>query len=94
VSVRVQLPPGCEGFTGGSERYRARPGGVVTVSDEDARKLDAMPGNGTAGLVTARSRVFAGTRKSRWCFACTPARVWNAWTTRCHRCGGATQPGD
>jgi hypothetical protein len=90
VSVQVRLPPGCEGLTGGEQRYRARPGGTVTVTDADAARIDRMPGNGTAGLVTARNRVFVGTKKGMRCPA--DGRLWNAWTTCCHSCGTATIP--
>lgn len=86
----MHLPPGCEGLTGGAERYRARPGGTVTVTDDDAKRINAMPGNGTAGLVTAAYRVFLGTKKGMRCPA--DGRVWNAWTEHCHSCGTATVP--
>ena len=70
-----------------------RPGGRVEVSDERARMIDAMSGNGTAGLLTASFREFGGGRKAgRWCTNCEPARSSNAWNDFCPRCNGATEP--
>jgi len=76
-------------------RYVAsRTGGSVTVSDSHAAAIDRMPGNGTAGLVTAGFREFGtgAVRNGRWCRSCQPARLWNAWNTTCVKCGAATEP--
>ena len=95
MSVRVALPPGCEGFSGGGHGgYRSqesRAGGTITVSDETARKIERQYG-GDGGLVQARQRVFLGTASGMVCTACQPRRVWNAWNTTCNRCGAPTEP--
>ena len=89
MSVKVQLPPGCEGLTmqDGSV-YSGRPGGSVTVSDDHARWIHG----GDGALVQASNRVFAGTRNGRWCTACQPPRLWNAWSVSCPRCNAPTEP--
>jgi hypothetical protein len=95
VPSRVNLPPGCRSLRlGDGTRYvAAREGGSVTVADSHAAAIDAMDGNGTAGLVTGAFRVFGGGRKAgRWCRACQPARLWNPWNDFCPRCGAATEP--
>ena len=93
---QVQLPPGCRSLQmeDGRRYVASRTGGHVTVSDSHAAAIDRMPGNGVAGLVTAKFREFGtGERKNgRWCTTCQPARLWNAWSTSCPRCGAATDP--
>jgi hypothetical protein len=93
---KVQLPPGCSSlrFADGMPPAKAaRPGGYVNVSDERARAIDSMSGNGDAGLVTGRFRVFGSSPKAgRWCRNCQPARLWNAWNDVCPRCGAPTEP--
>ena len=89
---QVQLPPGCKSlaFADGTRAVAAREGGYVNVSDRHARDIDAMSGNGDAGLLTGRFRVFGGTRTGRVC-KCSPT-IWNAWSVQCPRCGGPTRP--
>ena len=91
----VNLPPGCGALKmqDGKRYVAGRPGGTVQVSDSHAKAIDAMSGNGTAGLVSAAFRVFGSSpRAGRWCHACQPARLWNAWNHECPRCGAATDP--
>jgi hypothetical protein len=75
-------------------RYAAsREGGKVTVSDEHAAAIDRMDGNGTAGLVTASFREYAGDgRPGRVCTGC--GRRYYPWTTTCPRgaCGAPAEP--
>lgn len=68
--------------------------GFFNVSDEHARAIDRVPGNGTAGLLSATTGTFvsSGRRNGRWCRTCTPARLWQPWTGFCPRCGSATAP--
>ena len=89
MSVRVTLPPGCEGFNmQDGTRYSAKPGGTVNVAERHARAVDKQIG-GDAGLAYAGGfRGFLGTKKGRWCATC--ARVWNAWSQECPRCGEPT----
>lgn len=90
----VNLPPGCRSLRmeDGTRYVAPRSGGTVTVSDSHAAAIDRIPGNGTAGLVSAGFREF-GTRKGgRQCTGC--GRIYYAWTTVCPRaaCGAATEP--
>lgn len=94
MSVRVTLPPGCEGFSGksGFRTQDARAGSTITVSDDVARRIEGNYG-GDGGLVQATNRTFAGTKKGRWCQACKPVpRLWNAWTAECPHGHGPTVP--
>ena len=54
----VNLPPGCQGLRleDGTHYRAAREGGRITVSDDHAKAIDAIPGNGTAGLVSSGRR--------------------------------------
>ena len=95
MTVRVNLAPGCSGFTmaGDGTHYKAgRPGGHVDVADHHAPYIDGMSGNGDAGLLSAKGRHFIGTRKGRRCTGC--GRLWNVWSLTCPReqCGAATEP--
>ena len=88
----VNLPPGCRSLSfadGGKPVRAAREGGRVEVSESRARAINAMTGNGTAGLINASPGTFIGTKKGRWCAACK--RLWNVWSTECPKCGGATE---
>lgn len=77
------------------KRYVAsREGGHVTVSDAHAAAISRVPGNGTAGLVSGTTGTFvsSGRKNGRWCKACQPARLWQAWTTECPKCHVPTEP--
>lgn len=89
MPVRVNLPPGCEGINmEDGTRYTGKPGQQVTVSEGHARAINRQIG-GDAGLAYAGFRGFVGTKKGRWCAAC--ARVWNAWSHTCPKCGSNTE---
>lgn len=92
----VNLPPGNSGLRmeDGTHYKAPRAGGRVFVSDEHARAIDRLPGNGDAGLVgTATFREFGTAGKTgRWCTSCQPARLWNPWNQTCPKCGAATEP--
>lgn len=91
----VQLPPGNSSlrFEDGSRVQAARPGGRVEVSDAQARAIDSMSGNGTAGLVHGNPGEFFRARgKGRVCTRCSPTRRYFAFTEHCHSCGAATEP--
>lgn len=93
---QVNLPPGCRSlrFEDGTRVVARREGGMVTVSDDHARAIDAVPGNGVAGLVTGNAGTYfgRGPANGRRCVACQPTRLWYAWTERCPRCDAATVP--
>ncbi len=89
---QVQLPPGCRSLRleDGTRYVARREGGMVTVSDDHARAIDKMPGNGDAGLVhgNAGMTIKGGPRNGRKCLSC--GRLWYPWTLEC--CGEATVP--
>lgn len=98
---KVQLPPGGRSLSferpnsDGVTRYTAaREGGFVNVSEDHARAIDRIGGNGTAGLLSGNPGVFvtSGRKNGRWCKTCLPARLWHPWTTECPRCGSPTDP--
>ena len=93
MTRRAQLPPGCKSLAmeDGTTYNAARAGGHVDVSDHHARYINAMGGNGDAGLVSASGGHYIGTKTGRWCTNCQPARLWNVWSTQCPRCGAPTQ---
>lgn len=95
MTVRVNLPPGCEGLNmqDGKRYTAASAGGHVDVEDRHAAAIDRLSTGGDAGLVSGgRFRSFIGTRRGRWCPACS--RVWNAWSHECPRCGADTVEDD
>ncbi len=89
---QVNLPPGCKSLLmqDGKRYVAAREGGKVTVSDEHAKAIDKVPGNGTAGLVSANGGFYApaGGKPGRVCCG----RTWYAFTKICPKCGAATEP--
>jgi hypothetical protein len=89
VSVRVNLPPGCDGLNmEDGTRYTRNSRGSVEVSDRHATAVQKQVG-GEGGLAFAGGfRGFLGTKRGRWCVAC--ARLWNVWSHECPRCGEAT----
>lgn len=88
MSAKVNLPPGCGGFTcADGTRYDARPGTSVVVSDRHADALDRSQ-YAEKDLLTAKQPLSFGTKRGRWCQACR--RVWNAWNDVCPRCGAET----
>jgi hypothetical protein len=86
---RVQLPPGCGGFTtADGTRYDAKPGTSVVLEDRHADAL-ARSQHSSIGLVTKPSTGI-GTKKGRWCRPCR--RLWQAWSQVCPKCGQDTVP--
>ena len=95
MSARVALPrtgrkTGCYGleFPDGS-KVSGRPGSTVTVDDHQAAQI-AASSNSRLGLVSATMQTSLGTRSGRWCVPCR--KLWQGWTTKCHKCGGPTVP--
>jgi hypothetical protein len=86
---RVQLPPGCGGFTcADGTRYDTKPGGSVVLEDRHADAL-AKSQHSSIGLVT-KGATAIGTRNGRWCQPCR--FLAQAWSATCPRCGGPTIP--
>ena len=96
MSHQVNLPPGCRSlaFEDGTRYVAGRTGGRVTVADSHAAAIDRIPGNGTAGLVHGNPGTFvtSARKNGRWCKACSPARLWNAWSLVCPKCNAPTEP--
>ena len=92
MSVRVQLPPGCEGRNlEDGTRYDARKGGAVTVADEHAAAVQRFSG-GDAAILNGSFRMFGGTKTGRWCPACRfLAQAWSRTCPRCERRGVVTE---
>lgn len=92
----MQLPPGNRSIRmhDGTRYVAPREGGRVLVGDEHVPAINALGGNGTAGLLTAGFREFTqgGRKNGRWCLACQPARLWNAWNAECPKCRAPTVP--
>lgn len=88
--MKVQLPPGCKGFDckDGTRYTATKPGGQVTVSDRHADAIKDSQFAGDAQLIGNIGRESFGTRRTMKCPKCR--RLWNAWTTECHKCGEAT----
>lgn len=85
----VNVPPGCAGLDPGHGQRPIpadRPGGHVTISDEQADVL----GRQDAGVLSGRPGMVLATRKGRRCPSC--GRIWQAWTALCHKCQVPTVP--
>lgn len=92
MTVRVNMPPGCEGFNmQDGTRYSGKAGGTVTVEDRHARAVDRQIG-GDGGLAYGGFRGFVGTKRGRWCALCK--RMWNAWNRTCPKCEQPTTEDD
>jgi hypothetical protein len=89
MGTRVQLPPGCAGFRcADGSVYSAKPGSSLVLEDRHADALKKSQ-HSSIGLVTGESHRL-GTKNGRWCRAC--ARLWQAWSAECPRCGDLTEP--
>ena len=89
MPIRMPLPPGNTGFTMyDGTHYKGDRGHVTIDSPEHARAINAMGGNGTAGLLNAQFSVYVhGGKAGRVCTGC--GRVYYAFTMTCPRpsCG-------
>jgi len=91
----ITAPPGCRqlAFADGGKPVQVDRRGRAYVSDERAKMINSMRGNGEGGLINGLAGEFLKTAKTgRWCTGCTPPRLWNAWNTTCPRCGAETVP--
>lgn len=89
MGTRVTLPPGCSGFRcQDGTLYSAKKGTSVVVEDQHAVAL-ARGQHVRSGLLSTSSPVTLGTKRGRWCNACS--RLWQAWSAMCPRCGAETE---
>jgi hypothetical protein len=89
----VTAPPGCRqlAFADGGKPVPVDRRGRAFVSDERAKMINSMQGNGTAGLVNGQAGEYGVTKKvGRWCTWCN--RLWYPWVKTCNRCGSETVP--
>lgn len=98
---RVQLPPGCAGFSDGSQKFMAEngPGSFVNLDDTDPvgrRALQKLKNQdyASAGLVDAGPEKFSVRKgpQGRWCPACPCNTIYYSWTVTCPKCDADTVP--
>ena len=91
MSKRVNLPPGCIGFTSadGTKSPEVRQGSSVTISDEHADRL-RKSAHTSIGMITVDPGTVIGTKGGRVCASCR--RTWQVWSDFCPRCGRPTEP--
>jgi hypothetical protein len=89
--TRVQLPDGCYGLDmANGKKYTAdKPGGQVEVTERDSKYIGTS-WYGQTGVMSGSQTLSFGTKRGRWCWTCR--RLWNSWTTVCHKCGELTAP--
>ena len=88
--VKINLPPGCGGFTSADgSRYDAKPGTSVDVSDVHAARL-RKSAHTAVGMITVDPGTVIGTKGGRVCAPCR--RTWQVWSDVCPRCGRPTEP--
>ncbi len=94
---RINLPPGCYGFSDHGEKFIAErgPGSYVNLEDgsPQLKKLKNQD-YASAGLVDAGPEKFVVRKgpEGRWCPHCPNNTIWHAWTKTCPDCGGTTVP--
>lgn len=90
MGVRMLAPEGCDGLNmaDGTRYSTDRRTGQVQV--EDRHVEDVRTHYGAIGLIDTRNPTTLGTKTTAWCVSCSPSRAWQAWTTRCPRCGAET----
>ena len=95
MTVTMAAPPGCFGIEMAADgtRYDTDRHGRLEVADHHAVQV-RRSWAGHSGTIDARQPVVLGTRATRWCAACRPARAWQAWTITCPRCGTRTITAD
>jgi hypothetical protein len=92
---RVNLPPGCLGFSDGARKFKAERGAGSFVNLEDGSpqlaKLQRQD-YASAGLVDAGPEKFFTVRKDdgRWCAPCR--FLAHSWALVCPKCGADTIP--
>jgi hypothetical protein len=92
MSTKVQLPPGCYGLKvpgPGGKEYNGRPGGHVTVDDDNHAAMINKSGNAKLGLITGNAGLALATKGGRRCLECN--FLGQAWSVICPRCNGNTR---
>lgn len=87
----INLPPGNKRltFADGSEPATANRRGRAVVTDEQARMINSMRGNGEGGLINAFAGEYGpGAVGGRIC-GCSRT-IYYEWTLICPRCGAET----
>ena len=91
MSVRIPMPPGCYGVkTLDGREYNRTPGSTVVMEDHHAAQI-AGSAAGINGILSAQRLTAIGTRRGKVCTNQECRRVWQVWTTTCHRCGAPTE---
>jgi hypothetical protein len=88
---QINLPPGNRRltFADRSKPVNADRWGHATVTDEQARMINSMTGNGEGGLINALGGEYGpGAVGGRTC-TCS-ATIYYEWTKVCPRCGEET----
>jgi hypothetical protein len=93
--LKINLPPGCNGFADGDKKYlSAKPGGHVNLDpDKDANAIRKLKNQdyASAGLVDAgpeKQFIGKGRTPGMWCHQCN--FLGHAWMKECNKCGGPT----
>jgi hypothetical protein len=93
--LKINLPPGCNGFADGDKKYlSAKPGGHVNLDpDKDANAIRKLKNQdyASAGLVDAgpeKQFIAKGKTPGMWCHQCN--FLGHAWMKVCNKCGGPT----
>lgn len=87
MSVKVNLPPGCSGFScADGTQYKGRAGGTIEVSDRHARAINTGQ-YGQQGFISATGAMTIGTKRTTECTSPACRHRGQAWQTTCPRCG-------
>jgi hypothetical protein len=86
---RINLPAGCYGVKLPTREVNDKPGGSISVTDQEARWI-SKSSNGKLGIVGSTQTLSVGTKAGRWCVMCH--RLWQSWSHACPRCGEETRP--
>jgi hypothetical protein len=98
---RVNLPPGCMGFSDGNTKFKAEngAGSFVNIDDTDPVGRRAMEklkkqDYASAGLVDAGPEKFFVKKgpEGRWCESCPSNTIYHSWTKYCPKCYRETVP--
>lgn len=90
--AKINLPPGCNGFSDGDKKYLSKkPGGSVYLDDiKDAAAIRKLQNQdyASAGLVDAgpeKQFIHKARTPGMWCHQCN--FLGHAWMKQCNKCG-------